>query len=401
MATKDNLQQSLSVPQQIGSSKETTQQKKQATKAKTTVYLRAKKSSSGNSSLYLDYVIDGKRHYEYLRLYLIPRSKPNAKALNNETMRAANAIRAQRQIEIINGIANIKTNRSTMLLSDLMEAYRAKQTTDNYKGIIKTATNWLTAYAGPTATLKDVDKAFCAGFITYLQNTPSKRGKTLSTHTAREIYTIFNTVLNKAVREGVLAYNPNQRIDRNEKIKVADSTREYLTIDELRLLRQDAQANGTEVVKQAFLFSCFCGLRYSDIIALRWSDIEQSRGECMAKVVMQKTKRANYVPLSSNALCWLPARGNEPDEAQIFNLPTPMTISNKLKRWASTLGITKNITFHTARHTFATALLTKGADLFTTSKLLGHTNVKTTQIYAKIVDAKKREAVDSLNDIMA
>lgn len=400
MTTKDDYSQSPSVPQQSGDSRKTIQQKKH-TKAKQVVSLRTRRLASGNDSLFLDYIINGERQYEFLKLYLIPRNKPNAKALNNETMRAANAIRAQRQIEIINGIANIKTNRSTMLLIDLMEAYRAKQATDNYKGIIKTATNWLTAYAGPTATLKDVDKAFCVGFITYLQNTPSKRGKTLSTHTAREIYTIFNTVLNKAVREGVLAYNPNQRIDRNEKIKVADSTREYLTIDELRLLLQDVQENGTEVVKQAFLFSCFCGLRYSDIIALRWGDIEQSRGECMAKVVMQKTKRANYIPLSSNALSWLPARGNEPDEAPIFNLPTPMTISNKLKRWASTVGITKNITFHTARHTFATALLTKGADLFTTSKLLGHTNVKTTQIYAKIVDTKKREAVDSLNDIMA
>ena len=74
-------------------------------------------------------------------------------------------------------------------------------------------------------------------------------------------------------------------------------------------------------------------------------------------------------------------------------------MNRALKRWATAAGITKNLTLHTARHTFATLMLTKGADLYTTSKLLGHREIGTTQIYAKIIDKKKENAVDLLNNL--
>ena len=74
-------------------------------------------------------------------------------------------------------------------------------------------------------------------------------------------------------------------------------------------------------------------------------------------------------------------------------------MNRTLKSWAKRAGITKAVTLHTARHTYATMLLTKGADLYTVSKLLGHSEVATTQIYAKIVDSKKAEAVNLLNNL--
>ena len=80
-------------------------------------------------------------------------------------------------------------------------------------------------------------------------------------------------------------------------------------------------------------------------------------------------------------------------------MPTLDCAENTIKDWTENAGITKHVTFHCARHTFATLMLTQGADLYTTSKLLGHTDVKTTQIYAKIVDAKKAQAVNLLNGI--
>lgn len=73
--------------------------------------------------------------------------------------------------------------------------------------------------------------------------------------------------------------------------------------------------------------------------------------------------------------------------------------NNELLKWVQAAGIKKKITFHCARHTFATLQLTVGTDLYTLSKLLGHTDIKTTQIYGQIIDEKKREAVNRIPDI--
>ena len=118
-----------------------------------------------------------------------------------------------------------------------------------------------------------------------------------------------------------------------------------------------------------------------------------------ARIVMKKTQKTLYLPLSDEALKWMPERGEAKDTDKVFHLPYQTYINLVLKVWAANSGITKNVTFHTARHTFATMMLTLGADLYTTSKLLGHTQVQTTQIYAKIVDKKKDEAVNLVKGI--
>ena len=105
------------------------------------------------------------------------------------------------------------------------------------------------------------------------------------------------------------------------------------------------------------------------------------------------------MPLSELALRWLPERENARDTDNVFNIPSKQFANIVLGKWVDDAGVTKHITFHTARHTFATMELTAGADLYTTSKLLGHSNVTTTQIYAKIVDKKKVDAVNLLNNL--
>lgn len=116
-----------------------------------------------------------------------------------------------------------------------------------------------------------------------------------------------------------------------------------------------------------------------DIQALTWGDIIQDGEQYRAKIVMKKTQKTLYLPLSGEALKWMPERGEAKDTDKVFYLPYPTYINVVLKTWAQNSGINKTITFHTARHTFATMMLTLGADLYTTSKLLGHTQVKTTQ----------------------
>ena len=154
-----------------------------------------------------------------------------------------------------------------------------------------------------------------------------------------------------------------------------------------------------KTVKQAYLFSCYCGLRLSDMETLCWKDIICNDGRYMIATVQQKTSTPIYTPLSQNAVKWLPERKpDNNDETLVFaELPSRPTTNKILKQWVEKAGIGKKITYHTSRHTFGTMMMTVGADLYTTCKLMGHADVRTTQIYAKIVDSKKIEAVDMVD----
>ena len=116
---------------------------------------------------------------------------------------------------------------------------------------------------------------------------------------------------------------------------------------------------------------------------------------------MQKTKAPIYLPLSPEALRWMPERGNKSSQDNVFDLPSAAAVNVLIKPWAKAAGINKHFTFHTARHTFATMMLTLGADIYTVSKLLGHTKVETTQIYAKIINKKKDDAVSLIDAAFA
>ena len=110
--------------------------------------------------------------------------------------------------------------------------------------------------------------------------------------------------------------------------------------------------------------------------------------------MQQKTGEPVYVPLSQNAIQWLPEKNKSEADGKVYSLPHVSTIEKWLSSWAEDAGLKKHITYHVSRHTFATLTLTYGADLYTVSKLLGHSNIQTTQIYAKIVDENKRKAVN-------
>lgn len=376
---------------------------KSAPKVKEPIRLRQKALANGNKSLYLDIYRNGKRSYEFLKLYLIPGTDHAAKTANENTLRAANAIKAQKLIELANDQAGISStsSRSKMLLVDWVETFikrhEEKAQSAKYPGLTKAVLRHLKEYMGNSAVrLRDVDKHFCLGFIKALHGAEQHRGKgkaRLAASTIRAYVQIFNNVINAAVREEILPSNPMAKIDAADMPQQVESTREHLSIEELRAMI--SAPCGHEGIKRAFLFSCFCGLRYSDVAGLTWANIFVENGQTYAKVVMKKTRRMLQLPLSEEAVKWLPARAAA--DERIFALPHVTSVSPWLKKWANAAGLTKKITFHVSRHTFATLMLTVGADLYTTSKLLGHANVTTTQIYAKIVDAKKAAAVNLVN----
>lgn len=371
-------------------------------KAKEPVRLRFKELADGNKSIYLDIYKDGTRHYEFLKLYLVPERTHADRLQNEQSLRAAAAIKSQRIIEFSNAAAGTPVgNMGKMLLCDWLQncvdkkTLSAKSTHQNY-GI---AAKHVMQYAAAGTRLKDVTKDFCSGFIRYLRyEYKTTTGRPLSQFAVREYVNMFNSMLNMAVRERAIATNPMGLIDTADKVSTPNTQRVYLTQAELKSMIQTPCKN--EAVKNAFLFSCFCGLRISDIERLEWKDIIKDGAQTRIIITMQKTKQPLYIPVSKQALKYMPENESRSDVCKVFDgLPKRVAIMNHVKNWAAAAGITKNVSFHTARHTFATSLLTEGADLYTVSKLLGHTEISTTQIYAKIIDKKKDEAVSLLDNI--
>ena len=385
---------------------------KQTVKLKEPVRIRFKQLSNGNQSIYLDYYtgdvirkenyVGGKRKYEFLKLYLIPERTREDKAKNEATLALAKAIQSKRIVEVQNDAHGFQnTNKSRVNLLDYLEnigKQSAEQGSRNYARTVLNTVRALKLFRGDYIAFRDVDKEFLSEFTDYLRQMPKaskygvlKTGGRLSANSVVSYYGTLRTAINRAYKEGIITVNPTKEFDFASKVRQEPSRREYLTIDELKTLINTECRH--EIVKRAFLFSCLCGLRVSDIRKLRWCDLQRSGGRVRIEITMQKTKEPLYLPISDEALKWLPERGEANDSDFIFPLTHEGTVNDTLQHWAKVAGITKHISFHVARHTHATMMLTLGADLYTVSKLLGHKNIATTQIYAKIVDKKKEEAI--------
>lgn len=371
-------------------------------KLKEPVKIRFRELADGTKSIYLDIYKDGVRRYEFLKLYLHPGRSEAIRKRNAATLAAAESLKSQRVIELTNNQAGIPNTglRSKMLLSDWMQQFYESQIRKGVKGqkLLLTSAKVLKQYA-PKARMRDVNKEFCLGYIDFLRNTYKGRlGGGLTPYGAISYFGMLRTALNAAVRAQVIVENPINRLTQADKIKMPESQRIYLTIDEVKAMI--ATPCQKDIVRRAFLFACYCGMRLSDVSSLRWKDLSKDGDQWRACIVMRKTSAPLYLPLSNQALKWMPERGEAADDDLVFaTLPRESSILPIIKKWAKDAGIAKNVNFHTSRHTFATMLLTLGADIYTVSKLLGHTNVKTTQIYAKIVNKKKDDAVSLVDNI--
>ena len=385
---------------------------KQTVKLKEPVRIRFKQLSNGNQSIYLEYYtgdvirkenyVGGKRKYEFLKLYLIPERTREDKAKNEATLALAKAIQSKRIVEVQNNAHGFQnTNKSRVNLLDYLEnigKQSAEQGSRNYARTVLNTVRALRLFRGDYIAFRDVDKEFLSEFTDYLRQMPKaskygvlKTGGRLSNNSVVSYYGTLRTAINRAYKEGIITVNPTKEFDFASKVRQEPSRREYLTLDELKTLINTECRH--EIVKRAFLFSCLCGLRVSDIRKLRWCDLQRSSGRVRIEITMQKTKEPLYLPISDEALKWLPERGEANGSDFIFPLTHEGTVNDTLQHWAKVAGITKHISFHVSRHTHATMMLTLGADLYTVSKLLGHKNIATTQIYAKIVDKKKEEAI--------
>ena len=245
---------------------------------------------------------------------------------------------------------------------------------------------------GKPMIFSTIDMNLLEDYKNFLINAPqggSKKG-TITRNTASTYFSIFKAGLHQAFIDGYLTVDIAAKA---KNIAYSDKQREYLTIDELNTLA--ATPCDRPIMKRASLFSALTGMRHSDIQKLKWKEIIKDGEHYRILFTQQKTKGVQYMPISDQAYQLCGERG-EPDRLVFEGLQDPSWINKPLERWTKAADITKHITFHCFRHTYATLQLTNGTDIYTVSKMLGHTKVTTTQIYAKIVDDTKEQAADTI-----
>lgn len=346
-----------------------------------TITLRKKSLKDGRSSLYLDIYEDGQRRYETLKLYLLPEINDKIRAQNRETIKLAEVVRGKRLVEAQNSAFGFITKHDKVLLLPIYEKFAKGRTTRIYNAIAY----HLRAICSESMKVAQITPRWAMDFVRYLR----KQG--VSENSIACYVAMFRVFWRWCVKKGIAEGNPFDGIAIDSRKPI----REYLTIEELRTL---VDTPTKYRVREPFLFSCFTGLRWCDIKALRWRDVEEFGGRTRLRFTQQKTKAHEYMDLNAQAVALMGER--KEDSAPIFDCTSHANAVISLKKWVQSAGIKKHITFHCARHTFATMLLTLDTDIYTVSKLLGHTNIATTQIYAKIVDKKKQEAVDKIPQML-
>lgn len=161
------------------------------------------------------------------------------------------------------------------------------------------------------------------------------------------------TALNVAVREGIISTNPMNLLSHHERAKASKGKRDYLTIDEVKRLIATPCKNN--MIKNAYLFACNCGLRLGDVRKLKWGDITQDNDRWILSVIMNKSEKPIHIPLGVQARRWMPGCGDSGKHdtgSLVFeHLPGDSHINFILKIWAADAGITKSVTYHVRRHT--------------------------------------------------
>lgn len=366
------------------------------------ISLKKRKIKNDRISLFIEYYngyhIDNngkKKHnrkFEYLKLYLYENPiTTEQKNENKETLSLAQNILTLKQAEYIKGKFKIKDNQKGEVLfldyyNELKEErYESKGNYDNWDAALK----HIERFCPPHLKLKDVDDNFVKGFKRYLHTKAKTKGGTPLSQNSK--YTYFNK-FRAALRE---AFN-DKYIDENvirivKGFKIGESKREYLTHSELSAMINTYSKY--PVLKNAFIFSCLTGLRWSDINKMIWSEVRDEGDSIRIIFRQQKTGGLEYMYISKQARKILGERKKESDRVFI-GLKYGAQYNTEILRWCMRAGITKHITFHSARHTNAVLLLENGADIYTVSKHLGHKEIRTTEIYAKIIDLKMKEAAN-------
>ena len=361
-----------------------------------TVTLRTRPLKNGMLSYYLDYY-PGYRdqetmktiRHEGLNIYIYANPKNERERNFNATMsEKAEAIRCRRFESIVNDRYDFFDRHK--LKADFLEYYR--------KQLRKHDQKWEFVYhhfynfVHGKCTFEEIDIDLCNKFREYLLNAKQlRRDGRISKNSASGYWSTFRGLLKILYRNQLIKTNINDFLD---KIETEDTPKDYLSVEELYKLAETPCKK--PILKTAALFSCLTSLRISDILSLQWHEIVDfaAGGKCV-HTITQKTKTEDIIPISDEALQLI---GYSPEKTGlVFKGLKRSWTQQPMKEWIRKAGITKNITFHSYRRTYATLQGAAGTDIRTIQSNMAHKSITTTQRYMKVVDSNKREASNRIS----
>lgn len=369
------------------------------------VKLRKRKITGERQSLYLDFypaVINPENgeltRREYLGMYIFDNTRnPLDKIHNTDTLNTAEQIRQKKESEfnkpeIYSTLEQEQIKKNKKQDGNFITYFKKlaeKRNTSN-RFIWLGSCDFLKLFKGEVLRFSDIDSELCDEFREFLKSTKSKKSDKmqLSENSIKTYYDKFRSALKQAYKDGYLSENIAEKTN---AVKQAETQRNYLTLKELNTLVK-TPCRSTEIKIQA-LFSALTGLRRSDIQKLIWGEVQHVEGSgYLIRFMQKKTGGTETLPITEQAFNLLGERKQPTDAVFTLIQATNQRENRHLTKWVLDAGITKKITFHCFRHTFATLQLSMGTDIYTVSKMLGHKDLNTTQIYAKIIDETKRTA---------
>lgn len=361
-----------------------------------TVTLRTRPLKNGMLSYYLDYY-PGYRdqetmktiRHEGLNIYIYANPKNERERNFNATMsEKAEAIRCRRFESIVNDRYDFFDRHK--LKADFLEYYRRQLRKHDQKW--EFVYHHFYNFVHGKCTFEEIDIDLCNKFREYLLNAKQlRRDGRISKNSASGYWSTFRGLLKILYRNQLIKTNINDFLD---KIETEDTPKDYLSVEELYKLAETPCKK--PILKTAALFSCLTSLRISDILSLQWHEIVDfaAGGKCV-HTITQKTKTEDIIPISDEALQLI---GYSPEKTGlVFKGLKRSWTQQPMKEWIRKAGITKNITFHAYRRTYATLQGAAGIDIRTIQSNMAHKSITTTQRYMKVVDSNKREASNRIS----
>lgn len=378
--------------------------------------LGAKILSDGRESLFLDYYFgyrmewsdklgreeakkDRKREYLSLYLWQAPRGGVERKQ-NKETLEIAKKIRFERGQQILESAEGYRLKKSSDVnFYDWYDSFVESYTKTDKNKLRRAKELFIECMESTPEYSKfakriapdQVSKDMIVAFTEYLQH--KFHGETPHT-----LYSRFKKVILVAVERDVMRKNPCKGV--SIKIDKNKLTKDILSLEEIQRLISTHYAGENNNIRRAFIFCLYCGLRWCDVKDLTFANVDYSNR--LLKFEQNKTKGHSsasgvVIPLNDGLLNLIgkPSIAGKRDEI-IFPLPSHTMCLKALRHWVSRAKIDKHVTWHCARHSFATNILSNGANIKVVASLLGHSDLRHTEKYVRAVDSLKQAAIDSL-----
>lgn len=379
--------------------------------------LKEKTLSDGQISLYLEYYLGYSKQYdeekdkeavkiirkkEFLNLYIwqAPRT-PLERQQNKETLELAKKIRFEREQEMKAGKLGYRLEKKDNVnFLDYFQNY-----IDNYQKkdvrVIMMALAKFKAFLAKKHPVyanfikpNNLNRDLMLEFVEYLQSICAGEG-------AHTIFQRFKKVVKYAEEHDVLHKNPCNGIT----CKIDDQVikKDILSLEEIENLLNTRYQGENPEIRKAFIFCLYTGIRFCDVVELKFSNVDYSNR--LLSFEQNKTsghsKASNVVIPLNDGLISLIGHPSSPDNMDevIFKLPSHTMCLKALRHWTARAGITKHITWHCARHSFAVNILNNGANIKTVASLLGHSGLKHTEKYTRAVDKLKEDAINSLPEL--